>query len=568
MMKLFDDFKKYISDILKISNLTYYKLFLILFLVCIGTILDILSLGLIIPLIGTLFGNETEILFFPFTKTIKDNFFIYLLFLITIILILRSIIVLYIHYLQTKYAQQIVINLRNNILKSFFNQNYSDYKSKKLPNFIYSVNDLSARFGSIVMNLIKTVSDLIFAIAILIFLSTLESFFILFFLIGILLWLIAYDKIFGVLLKVYGERFNFFIKKIINYATESFLGFKEIIVLNCKKLFMNKVDEVSKTYASFQLKHSLIIQLQSQVLEIITGLIIIVAIFYLFISGTEPSLIIAKLGVFAVGIFRLKPIIGTLNKSISDYRFNSNVIFILKDNLKDLKKERKIIKNNNLFINKVSFKNIHFSYDIEKNTKLINNINFEIYKKDIIGFTGLSGSGKTTFLDIISGLIKPHKGNVLVNDINDNISFQDLRQYIGYIPQDSFIIDSDIKSNVSVEFDEEKIDYNKIKESLKKAGLEEFSNNINKKVGERGSLLSGGQKQRLIIARHFYKKNQILIFDESTNALDKTTEHKILIELIELKDRPIIILVSHSLDLQKYCNKVYKISNGILKKIS
>ncbi len=566
-MKLFDDFKKYISDIFKISNITYLRLFFILILVCIGTTLDILSLGLIIPLISSLFGNETDFLFFPLIKTNKENFFIYLLCLVTFILILRSITVLYIHYLQTKYAQQIVINLRNDILKSFFNQNYLDYKSKKLPDFIYSVNDLSSRFGSIVMNLIKTVSDLIFAIAILIFLSTLELFFIIFFLVGILLWLISYDKIFGVLLKIYGERFNFFIKRIINFATESFLGFKEIIVLNCKKLFMAKVDESSKIYASFQLKHQLIIQLQAQVLEILTGLIIIIAIFYLFISGTEPSLIIAKLGVFAVGIFRLKPIIGTLNKSISDYRFNSDVILILKDNLQDLKKERKITKNDKLFIKKVSFRNIYFSYDIKNNSKLINNINFEIFKKDIIGITGLSGSGKTTFLDIISGLIKPHKGEVSINDNDDEISFQDLKQYIGYIPQDSFIIDSDIKSNVSVEFDDKKIDYNKIKESLKKSGLKEFSNNLNKKVGERGSLLSGGQKQRLIIARHFYKKNQILIFDESTNALDKITEHKIITELIELQDRPILILVNHSLNLKKYCNKVYEINDGILKKI-
>ena len=94
---------------------------------------------------------------------------------------------------------------------------------------------------------------------------------------------------------------------------------------------------------------------------------------------------------------------------------------------------------------------------------------------------------------------------------------------------------------------------------MKKAGLEEFINELDRKVGEEGSLLSGGQKQRLIIARQFYKEKPILILDESTNALDRDNEKLILSNLVNLKEKPIIIIVSHTLDLNFYCNKIINI---------
>lgn len=556
-MVLFTDIFNYVSDIFRISSISFYKIVNIFILVLIGSSLDILSIGLIIPFVAVLFNGSSNFFLIEILNINAENQFIAIILVLLFTLILRSVFLILISYLQTKYSQQVVINLRSNLLSSYFKDEYTEYKKKKISQFIYSINDLSGRFEAIFLNLLKTLSDLIFAIVIIIFLSSLEFIFILFFIIGITLWIVLYDRIFGKLILKYGEENNFYTKKIIRSITEAFTGFKEIILLNCKEIFSIDLNNASKKLAEFIIKYNVIRNLQAQVLELLTGIIILFSIMYLFIIGTEASAIIGKMGVFAVGLFRLKPIIGTINGAMSDYRYNRDVMRILKNDLEKFyeKKYQPDLKiNNKIKINNIEFKNVSFSF--EKNKKIINNLNIVINEGDVVGVKGISGSGKTTFLDILSGLIKPNEGQIIINQNPKITDVIDLKNYIGYVPQDSFIMDDDIASNVAVELDKTKINFEKINKSLIQAGLGEFIHNLNKHVGEKGSLLSGGQKQRLVIARQFYKEKPILILDESTNALDKNNEELILTNLVNLKEKPILILVSHSLDLNLYCNKI------------
>lgn len=332
-MVLFTDIFNYVSDIFRISSISFYKIVNIFILVLIGSSLDILSIGLIIPFVAVLFNGSSNFFLIEILNINAENQFIAIILVLLFTLILRSVFLILISYLQTKYSQQVVINLRSNLLSSYFKDEYTEYKKKKISQFIYSINDLSGRFEAIFLNLLKTLSDLIFAIVIIIFLSSLEFIFILFFIIGITLWIVLYDRIFGKLILKYGEENNFYTKKIIRSITEAFTGFKEIILLNCKEIFSIDLNNASKKLAEFIIKYNVIRNLQAQVLELLTGIIILFSIMYLFIIGTEASAIIGKMGVFAVGLFRLKPIIGTINGAMSDYRYNRDVMRILKNDL-------------------------------------------------------------------------------------------------------------------------------------------------------------------------------------------------------------------------------------------
>ncbi len=554
-----EGFKRYILDIFNISSLSFKEISIIFILVFVGTIFEILSIGLIIPFVSILFDKEINFGFLSFLFNSKSLVFIILL--IFGLLVARSLTIVLISFFQARYSQMVIVNLRVKIMKSFFLNDYSEKKKKKVSEFVYSVNDLSSRFGTIFLNLIKTISDLIFAIAIFILLGNVDIIFLFFFIFSFIIWLFIYDKIFGKLLKKYGEKFNLYIKKVISSATESFNGFKEILILNSQSLFEKKLENDSKVLADYQVKHFVIFLLQIQFLEILVGGLILGSIVYLFILGLEPALIIAKLGIFAVGIFRLKPIAATLNKAISDYRFNRDVLKILKQDLKEIRKNKLEINNPTYSINKInnlSIENLFFEYD---NKSIFENINLKISKGDIIGIKGKSGVGKTTFLDLICGFQIPNKGNYIINDKKYNYIPNFLKNKIGYIPQDSFIIDNDIKTNVAVEFKYSKISIENVTDALIKAGLEEFKYKLDMMVGENGKLLSEGQKQRLIIARQFYRDNQILILDESTNALDEQNEMFILKQLKRLKNKPIIIIVSHNIDLKNYCNKIYEIKD-------
>jgi ABC-type multidrug transport system fused ATPase/permease subunit len=192
-------------------------------------------------------------------------------------------------------------------------------------------------------------------------------------------------------------------------------------------------------------------------------------------------------------------------------------------------------------------------------------------KNKFIGIIGHSGSGKTTLVDIISGLLKVDQGDIFIDNVNINDNLSALTNKIAYVPQDVFLLEDTIKSNIIFsELSEGNQNYNehKLKKAIENSNLTNFVDNLSNKldtyIGEDGVQLSGGQKQRIGIARALYKDSDIIIFDESTSALDKDTENKILFEINKLKEIKTIIYITHKENTLKYADEIYKISNNEL----
>ena len=184
---------------------------------------------------------------------------------------------------------------------------------------------------------------------------------------------------------------------------------------------------------------------------------------------------------------------------------------------------------------------------------------------DKIGIFGESGSGKSTFIDIFSGLIKPNAGEILKDNIsiyNDLSSWQSL---LGYVPQKPYIIDSTIKNNITFKLDSSSVDDEKLFKILSLVELKEhistLKDGVNEEIGENGTKMSGGQLQRIALARALYKTPKILILDESTNALDNITENKVLENLNSSNLFDILIIISHKASSLKFCNKIFELKN-------
>ena len=186
-----------------------------------------------------------------------------------------------------------------------------------------------------------------------------------------------------------------------------------------------------------------------------------------------------------------------------------------------------------------------------------------------MGIIGENGTGKSTLLNILSGLLKPQKGNILLDDLEFNEHKQQFTKNIGYIPQKIYLSDDTIKNNITLgekEEDFDEVNYLKaINLSKLDNVIEKLDNRENTYVGERGVKLSGGQQQRLGIARAIYKNPKILILDESTNALDFETEEQILNEICLLKKEIFIVLVSHNKKIFDYCDKIVELKSSKLK---
>ena len=181
---------------------------------------------------------------------------------------------------------------------------------------------------------------------------------------------------------------------------------------------------------------------------------------------------------------------------------------------------------------------------------------------------GPSGSGKTTLIDIMLGLLKPDKGQILINNIvlKDNNTF--IKSKTAYLPQQAFIIDGSIKENVALGYLNDEIDEKKVLNSLHKAKIAstvlEMNDGINTHIGENGIKLSGGQRQRIALARAFYHKREVLILDESTSALDERIEEEIINELKLLKKEITLLMIAHRHSSLKHCDKIIEIKNGKL----
>ena len=202
-------------------------------------------------------------------------------------------------------------------------------------------------------------------------------------------------------------------------------------------------------------------------------------------------------------------------------------------------------------------KDLSFKY-IKQFQNLLNNVDFNINRGDVLGIKGKSGVGKSTLVNIILGIIGNYKGEILINEKSFSNNFT-MKNFVGYVPQDTYLMDESITKNIALGIDEESIDNVKIDDALKKAKIFGFVKKLpqgkNSSCGDDGISISGGQKQRLGIARALYRNPDLIILDEATSSLDAKTESEIFDDILSLKDKTFII-VSHKKQIIEKCNKV------------
>ena len=339
--------------------------------------------------------------------------------------------------------------------------------------------------------------------------------------------------------------FNFlFTKKIKNWSTEkqqfvadifknlqdSFNLIKEILIRGNQEYFIKKFNYTNK---NLNLKAKLLMfvnEIPKNALEIITiGLIcFVVLINFNFDSEvTEMSQIIPIIGLFGAAALRIMPGISrliTFKQNLDGCYPSINLVH------EEIKKNDGLIEQITIaeadydFNEKIILENIKYSYP---NSKAIFNLSFEIRKTESICVMGESGTGKTTLIDLITGLIQPNKGKILCDNKIVNTNNLNWRKKIGYVAQSTFLIDDTIKNNILFGLSDNEIDNERFNQAVKYAQLDQFIDSLDERenffVGENGIKLSGGQKQRIGIARALYYKPDILILDEVTSALDEET---------------------------------------------
>ena len=501
----------------------------------------------------------------------KINLLIYFIIIFLFLQLLKSLFLIFFSYwrnnLVIAYEKEIGLNLYKKYLSLSYQEYVRSNSAVFSKNIVVETRKARQSYDAF-MKLVNEIIVISSIILILIFFEPLiSSIVILFFgFVGLSMLFFLKPKLVDL-----GTSQVIHAEKLFQNLNEGFGLFKEIKIRENFKFFIQKFKlNFSEVLNALRL-NAFISESVRILLEFITILFFCGVIYYLSLNLNEMKDLVPTLSLFGAAAYRFLPglsrIIG-YNQLIQSNQFAIDTI------LKDFDKSKKKIKiDKNIkpqdFNKNIEFKNVYFKY--KDSDYIIKNLSFKINKFDFICLTGNSGEGKTTLIDLISGIIEPTKGKILIDGKAINYH-NNLKKNIGYIPQSVYLFDETIKNNILLESPKNNnrlknvINLSQLKDLEKKRGL-------SYKVGEKGSKLSGGQAQRLGIARSLYRSPSLLICDEISSSLDNKNEKKIINSLKSLNNKLTLVCVTHNPDafnfsfIKKYFLKKDKKGNSKLIKI-
>ena len=571
-----------------IRKLNFKRHFYFFFLICfISALIEVISIGSILPLVSLVTDdnflksypriyefliNFSPINFFSFDQTNQAKALVSICFYTFLIFLVRFFFQIFTEWVKAKFIYRLEYTMANKLFSNIMKAPYLFHLNSNSSNFHRDIQS-NIGFFSATANAITVVLIEILIIFGLASLALKINF-------AVTISIISTILIFGFLFLYFTKKINLSLGKDVHESSqlrvknliEGLGGIKEILVFNKMNNFINQFKQSNLRLTSAKKYNSVIGSLPRYIIEII--LVCILVITLLIISLSKDPIInnLTLLGFFSATFIRLTPSAYRIVSSLQRVKFTEkildslykNLIYFNKLNLEKNHQDKKIENELIEIKDMIRIKNLDFSYN-SKN-KIFHNLNLEIKIGDTIGIFGESGTGKSSFVNLLIGLLKPDKGEILINDKDINSNITSWRKNIGYVPQNIFLIDDTFKKNISFEIENNTEDLEKLNECLKQSELTKFINNLQDGVetivGERGSRISGGQLQRVGIARALYNNPKILIFDESTSALDQETELEILKNIYKFKNKKTLIIITHKKELLSECNKIYKLENG------
>lgn len=547
-------------------------------LLFIGMILEVFGLGIIVPMINILLDSEitSEYALVTKSKSFFPNFshqdFVFsVLALIFLLYLIKALYQGYLTYRQNTFLNNVVANISNNLFQRFLNQPYSFHLKRNSSDLIKILQVEVNYFFTYLSSLISFVLEVGFISSILLTLIFIEP-----------TGAISVGIFYGVLsliffqftkrkLTKWGELRQNLDSQVSKISFEGLGGIKDLIILGKRSVYMDYFSNRNFSKFNLNAKMGTLSQVPRFFLELVSILGLISFISVMLIQGKEATSLITILGVFVAAVFRLIP---SINKIISvsqllKYHKPSVEIIFNELNSTELFENTSLDNSEFVFKNQIEFKDVRFAYN--KKNIVLNDVNLKIKRGQSIGLIGESGSGKSTFVDLLVGLHEPSFGNILI-DNSDNFQLsQSWRNNVGYVSQTIYLIDDSIKKNIALGVPDDKIDDQWINEILIKVRLDKFINNLeegfNTKVGERGVQLSGGQRQRIGLARALYNDPEILILDEATSSLDENTEREVMSAVNSLKRQKTLIIIAHRLSTLDNVDQKYKLENTRLFKV-
>lgn len=566
-----------------LSNSSQTLLFFICVLMIFAMILEAMSIGIIIPFLGYFFDSSQNSYFYNFIVYLEDYTSLsalnILLIIILAVFLIKNLFLIFNHYINSKFIQKIKYEMSIKGFKTYLKKDY-DFFLKN--NTAVLLRNLTTEIGSLVVFL---TSAIVLVSEICVFIGIISLLLIVDFKSTLIVTLIAFIFSFLIIYVTKNKmlskgRERIFIDGQINkFLMQGLSATKDVKLLQVEDALINNASHFLKKSYHVNLFFLFYNGITKYLFELLVVILFVGLVLVLSKLDFDYNYILKTSALLGIASFRILPSISRISTSIQQIKFRENTIDCLFSEFVSLKSgnqkmQKEETKGNPGYVtksitlnHKLNVENLNYSYNSEKNFIVLKNINFEIKKGEFLGIYGATGSGKSTLVNILIGLLKTN--NVFIDGRNIFENIHSWQKNIGYVAQDTYLVDDTIQRNIAFGIDDQFIDNNKISDTLDKSQLRSFVDSLPKKletkVGEKGIKISGGQKQRIGIARALYHNPQVLIFDESTSSLDIKTEQNVLKAINDLKKTKTIIFVTHRNSIIDVCDKVLYLSNGSIK---
>ena len=464
---------------------------------------------------------------------------------------------LLLNYQQFKYSMQLQSDISKELISKYLLMPYEKYFKLKSSEVLRNVMINTNRFiAGVMLPIIYLTSEflIIFGISLILFthigLSSLSIIFVFAFF-GIIY--VSFSK---KTIKRLGNSRSTIDENIIKFSGEALKGIREIKLNEVEKYYLNffrnifdKNAKIMSNFFTFQAAPRLGV-------EVILVFFLAITMFIFVLKDFETSKIITTLGLFTVAAIRLIPSINKIITSQQNIRFNHIAMNTIINDLKESNNQTDDKKDLLKFNDTIEINNLNFFYD--KNNQVLNDINLSISKVEKIGIVGKTGSGKSSLVDIISGLITSYKGFILIDNKKFDPNTSKRGRDFAYVSQNSFLFNESLKFNITFN---DMPNYEQIEKILKIVEMDKYVDNLSENldtiVGENAINLSGGQIQRIGLARALYNEPKILILDEAFSAMDMETEGKVLNNIFENYRNMTIINIAHKGESLNQCDRIY-----------
>jgi ABC-type multidrug transport system fused ATPase/permease subunit len=556
------------------------RLILLIGMTMIMALLDMVGMASIMPFMSVLANPQlVESNFFLNTayKTldfVDPTTFLFFLGLVAFTLLIVSLTfkAFYI-YLQTCFALLCEYSIGKRLVEGYLHQPYSWFLNRHSAELGKTIlSEVSVVIATGIMPLLTLIAQVVVTITLMILLLVVDPLlaFSVFLLVGF-----AYGIIFtvtrGWLKQLGGARISANQERY-TVISEAFSASKEVKVGGLENVYIQRFATPAKKFAVTQAKAQLIAQLPRYILEAIAFGGMLVVMLYLMVQSGGFANALPIVALYAFVGYRLMPALQQIYGAVTYLRFAGPAINTLHADLIGLQR----IDSNDINLQPISLtqtitlNNIVYSYP-NTSEPVLSGIDFAIPARSTIALVGSTGSGKTTIVDIILGLLDPQEGSLKIDgQLLTDINRRQWQSTIGYVPQQIFLADDTVAANIAFGVSINEVNQRAVERAAKIANLHDFvitslPQGYKTKVGERGVRLSGGQRQRIGIARALYHNPQVLILYEATSALDGLTEQAVMEAVSNLGQEITIILIAHRLSTVRQCHRIYVLESGKVK---